>query len=254
MQAFAGLSMLGVGIATLVIGVRLLLLASRTRQLPELGFGIGFVSGSVGTALAQIGQRLVWAEPGAFATGMNGFCFGLSVLGTFFLYLVVWRVFRPTSRLAAGVVGVASLLAVVAWGMRLASGSFATGDVQQPGVVLFQLDRFALFSWSAYEAFRHSAVLRRRLRIGLADAVATVQIALWGIAGLALLPLTGVIVAFAAGFAQHPLETVGTTALVTVCTSISTGAMWCAFFPPRWLQQYALTRDVAIAGSGPRQP
>jgi hypothetical protein len=58
MQGFAAANLLLLTVVTFVVGVRLLLVARRTCRLPELLFGVAFVSGSLGTAGGQLGQRL----------------------------------------------------------------------------------------------------------------------------------------------------------------------------------------------------
>jgi hypothetical protein len=50
------------GLATLVVGVRLLLLAGRTRQLPEFLIGLAFLAGGM------LGRGLI--ETGTFATSL----------------------------------------------------------------------------------------------------------------------------------------------------------------------------------------
>ena len=242
MQSFAALSMLLVGAVTLAVGVRLLVLAARTRKLPELAFGITFVAGSVGTALAQVGQRVLWADGSTVAGVLNALCFGLAVVGTLSLYVVVWRVFRPQGFAGAALCVLGSAAAAVAWGMRIGDGSFVVLNLQNSALVVFQLDRFVLFGWSSYEALRHASMLGRRLKVGLADPLAATQIWLWGISGLLMLPVTGAIIAFVAGYAAHPLDHTFTTTLVTILPLGATLLMWCAFFPPPAVRRLALRR------------
>lgn len=247
MQSFAAASMLLVGVVTLVVGGRLLLAGARSRRLPEIAFGMGFVSGSLGVVLPQLGNRFWWTEPGPFAEAMNAGCLGFMVIGTFFLYLVVWRVFRPESLWAAALCAVGTGLAAVAWGIRLGEGSFTTNDVQTSASVLLQVDRLVLFAWSASEGLLEASKLRRRGRLGLADPIATLQIGLWGWAGVLMVATSALIVAYVSGWTRHPLEIPLATLALTIAGLGTSAFMWGAFFPPAWLQRRAHARGAEPA-------
>jgi len=238
MQAFAALSMLIALIITLAMGVRLLLVARRTRGLPELLFGISFLTGGLGQAFGQIGHRLIWNTPGPFATTMNTVLFGLVVVATTSLYAAIWRVFLADSTRGKVVFALGSGLAILGFAMRIHSGDFATMKVDSDGNLLFTVTRVALFIWGALEAFHQSSMLTKRAKLGLADAVAANQIWLWGIAAVFSIGLTTVIGHSTIVLHRSPLEDPFGTALVMLCVFGSAGAMWCAFFPPKRLRRH----------------
>jgi hypothetical protein len=237
MQAFAALSLLLITAVTLTVGVRLLLVARRTRRLPEFVFGVAFLAGGLGSGGGQLGQRLVWSQADAFAAVMNAGFYSLMVLGTVALYIAVWRIFRPDRRRAALGCGLGSAIAVLSIALRFASGDFPGARLETPGMLIFWIDRLALFVWTAFEALHYHGLLRRRLALGLADPVAANQILLWGIAALSMLGITATIATSAFLLHQHPLNLPVATAMITVLALGTSFTMWCAFFPPAALRR-----------------
>jgi len=244
LERFASIAMLITLVVTLVVGGRLLAMARRTRKLPELLFGIGFVGGGVGQGLGQLGQRVLWTTPGSFATAMSTAMFGFVVLGSSALFLVVWRIYRPGWTFGAGICCAALPLLGLCYGMRITSGDFATNDPVSAGMMLHQSLRGLLFTWASIEAIRYHGLLRKRLVLGLADPVATNQILMWGVASVFMVALNGIISwnLFAVG--RTPLADPTSTALILVATMIVSGSMWCAFFPPQALRRW-LTSPVS---------
>ena len=184
MQAIAILSMVFTAAVTLTVGVRLLLVARRTRGLPEVLFGFTFLSTALGQAFGEIGMRVLWSTPGPLATTMNALTFALLTLGTAALGLVVWRVFRPGKGWGAALCAAGCGLILMAYAVRLWDGDFVDRNGQTRGYLLHITARGILIAWTATEAIHYWSLLRRRLALGLADPVATNQILLWGISGI----------------------------------------------------------------------
>jgi hypothetical protein len=239
-QGFAALSMLVIGLVTFTVGVRLLLVARRTRQLPEFAFGAAFVAGALGSALAQVGQRLLWDEAGGVATFMNGFCFALMVLSTVLLLVATWRIFRPLEAWAMGACFVGSAAVLIVFGLRVASGELSSAEVHTPAMGFFFICRLVLFAWMSFESLRYYGMLKRRLALGLADPLAMQQIFLWGVCGLATATLTATIAGTIFLLELHPVDFAPSLAIITVLATASSLTMWCAFFPPEMMGRRAL--------------
>lgn len=242
MQAVASLSMLAVGLVTFVVGARLLSLGRRNGQLPELAFGIAFLSGSLGTVGAQLGQRLWWTKPDDFALTMNAICFAIQVLGTFALFISNWRIFRPNEGWAFLLCMTGASVAVLAWVIRLMNGDFLLTRIDTPGIAIFHAARLTVFSWAAIESLRYHAKLRRRLTLGLADPVATQQIFMWGVSAIAAGALSVTILTSAFGLGRHPLDVPTVLAVIVLLSVTLSACMWCAFFPPQALRRWAESR------------
>jgi len=238
MQGFAALGMAIVAVVTFAVGVRLLLLARRTRQLPELAFGIGFVCGALGSAAGQLGQRLLWNEPGPLATVMGTACFGMLVFSTVMIFVAVWRIFRPDVAWAKLACALGCVVTFVSFGIRIADGDLLTGQLETRGLLVYMITRSLLFIWTSAEAFRYYAMLRRRLALGLADPVATNQILLWGVASMAMLGTLGIVITSLFLLHRHPFDLPAATALITMLCLILPVSMWCSFFPPAALRRF----------------
>ena len=86
MGPWIGIGFAAFFVVALVVGVRVLLLARRTRELPELLMGIGVLGiGPVGFGLLVIAQELQASHPGVFQVmvGMSSFAISCGVLAKF---------------------------------------------------------------------------------------------------------------------------------------------------------------------------
>jgi hypothetical protein len=234
-------------LTSFAVGVRLLALATRTRQVPELLLGLTlFASGAlggifyfVGTSYAeQLGVAGPWVRGG-------GRLF-LSA-GSLALWAFTWQVFRPDRRWAAVLVGVAgSAIAVGFVGEGLVSG-FSGGSFDTLWAWLGFLARALAYLWASIESRRYFLLLRRRLRIGLGDPLVVNRFKLWGISvsaalgiyGVALANLVGDTVPDLAGGVFEP-----TWALLTSALGLVSGVcVWLAFLPPdryrRWIASHS---------------
>lgn len=232
-------------VVALVVGVRLIILAAHTRELPELLMGIGVLGiGPVGFGLmvgASIAaptnpglqQGLLWVGALAVASGALA------------KYVFNWRVYYPGRPAVGFIVAGAGL---VLFGSTIYSG-LTGGLVSQGQMAPLALARSALqigcLLWGAAESFRYWSKMRRRLALGLADPVVTNRFLMWAIG------------AFAAGFGTA----VGTTVqLVTGKASFEVGwvmassslhglvaaiAIGLAFIPPAAYRRWVTARFEA---------
>lgn len=247
MRTVAVLSMLITTVVTVTVGIRLLMVARRTRQAPELLFGIAFVGGGAGQAFAQVGQRALWADSGSLGTLLNTVCFGLVVLGSLALWAVTRRVFRPSGSLAGWLCIAGALVTLAAYGLRIVDGDFVSGSPGTRGHGVHLLARCVLMGWISVEATRHYRMLRRRVTLGLADPMATNQVLMWAISGYATLAAALVIGTWAFVLQQHPLDSLLATSMLIAIVAIVSVGTWCAFFPPDALRRRVEARAAAVA-------
>jgi hypothetical protein len=164
MELLAGIGGGAFVLVSLVIGVRVLWLARRTRGLPEFAMGLGLIlMGGLGyPVLAQFGSFLPDGER-------------------------VWLLYG------------------------------------QIGVVVFL--------WSGIESLRYFARLRKRLKIGLADASVADRFRLWGVGALCAGSVTTIVQILQA----LGIDTNGTPAGAAVIAPLGLVAsvtLWLAFLPP----------------------
>lgn len=234
-------------IVALVVGVRVLLLARRTHELPELLMGIGVLGiGPVGFGLLVGAQQVPNDLARVSLLGISGVAV---CAGVFAKFVFNWRVYHPES---AGV-----RLFVYAAGLALAGAflwsgiadRFATDRALTPPSLARSVLQVSCLLWGAGESFRYWTKMRRRVRLGLADPVVSNRFVMWAIG------------AFAAGFGTA----VGTVAQIAtgvpatdqgwvmVSSSmhglVAAVAIALAFVPPGFYVRYIRARAETPASS-----
>jgi len=227
----------------LVVGVRLLLLARRTRGFPELALGLGecLLAGLV-PPLFIVAQ--VVSEPAALvrAAAFGGHL--AYTAGCAVMILFTWRVFRPEAGWARALVYGA--LAVLATGgaLQMAHAFLAPGlaelrDPQTTSFLVMEWVSLVGFFWTAGEAFHHHARLRKQQALGLVDAVVVNRVLLWAVVGVGGVIAAGAPV-LASLLGSNVNTHVPTRILCALATLVSSLAIQFAFVPPaaylRWVR------------------
>lgn len=226
---------------SLVLGVRLLLLARRTRKLPELAIGLNFLlAGALGYGLLLAAESLrllpaPWDGRGSFA-GVTAIS-----LGAAFVALFSRTVFRPTSPTAGFALGaLGAWLALGVWGSWvLHVEGVETGIGGWLGRWAPNLGLLLAFGWSSLEPLRFHAMMRRRLRIGMGDPLVANRLLLWGLGtgAIAVVALLHLVLQLT-GRHELPPSLVGVVSLLVLTTAV---CEWLAFFPPRaWRERFAV--------------
>jgi len=218
---------------SLVVGVRLLGLARRTRRLPELAIGANFVlAGAVGYSLLLAAESLHLfpdaLEGFASFAGVGGISIGAGLIGLF-----SQRVFHPTGRPA-----LAALAVLVGWLALGVYGSWALhvshvseGPRGWLGHWAPNLGVLAAYGWSTADALRYHERMRRRVRLGIANPLVSNRFLLWGTGTLSISTLTLLhLAAQMLGAYELPPSLLGVVSLLVLVAAI---AEWLAFFPPR---------------------
>ena len=236
-------------VVSLVVGLRLLLVWHRTRELPEFALGFGlFAMGGIGYPLMIVAVQGVGLSV-TVREGCLALQIALNVVGITAMAVFTRRVFRPASPAAHA--------AVVATGVALLS--LAVWQAVSPGLWAFITDRSGAWSvsalvivaalgWSGFESLLYFAKLRRRVRLGLADPLVTQRFGFWG---FSILTAAGI------SLAGHVLELVGVPTVGSLIGALVVGppgllmsaALWLAFFPPAAYVRWVQARGVA--GSQP---
>ena len=213
--------------ASLALGVKLIALWRRTRQLPELCVGLSFLlSGGLGylawflLAVATLKEASPSLRHAIAASGLACSCLGAIANG-----IGNARIFRPGRVWPLVFVGVLGAGMAAGFGIyvRAASGhaSFWIGPVLS----------LPIFVWGASEALVLWNVLRRRARLGLADPLVTNRTGQWGVASLAAALMIAITVASRLLHGVHPATWV--PALGSGLCLVAALAIWLGFFPPR---------------------
>jgi hypothetical protein len=228
-------------IVSSILGIRLLFMAVRNQALPELLLGVAFLCGGTLGALIEA-NALVLGERGFNAGPLlaAGKTFGL--IGMISNCLFTWWVFRRDDRWALGVIGGISLWQLVAFIGHFWSGAFTTAAVQPLWFWIEFIGRLASPTWLGIEAALYWMAMRRRLAIGLGDAIVANRFALWALASA-----SGVVFLFTSVPPLYVTDGLWIALDLTLfaLAGISTAAAyWLAFFPPATYARYVEARSA----------
>ncbi len=235
---------------SLFVAVRLLLLAKRTRQLPELMIGCAYLAGGmIGYPFAVAANVLLGAAKPeaaevASVIGQSGMA-----LSAFFLLISWRRIFAP--------VGPRVLAFVVGWSLFILVALFATlqeaaaGSLEKLSDPIYWSLLFAQGGCNAIlggASFRHSRMLRRRCAIGLADPVIANRIFLWGCSSGTI--TCSYTYAICAGvMLRNGMTNIYEPIVVALFGLTSLCFVTLAFFPPRAYLAWIRANATAVEGA-----
>jgi len=208
-----------------VVGVRLLMLARRTRQIPEAALGTAFLLlGAIGYPLTTLARRGVFSSDTVNAA-LTGSGLLVQDIAGLAVVLATAQTFRGGSRRARVAVAVAAVWFAASWLGQLVTSGF--GPLEANFAYAAGLAaRTAAFGWASFEAFRAYGQGRKRLRLGLAEPLVVDRFLLFG------LGMGGVFAAFVV-FIIGRLTTANPSAAVWVLAA--TGVLGIAAAIPTWL-------------------
>jgi hypothetical protein len=209
----ARMAELGLGIflvVSLIVGVRLLALARRTRRLPELLVGAGFV---VGGALGYVPENLVLQTdvvPHPWQPFVSVGAHAAILVSALLMAIFTWRVFRPHDVWAAGLVVAFAVLLALGFSGHPVPWDFAESSSDWWWAFFTSTVRSAAFGWGAVEALRAGLAARRRAALGLAEWRGVERLLLWALAmgAVTLMSSTLLVVRTVTELAGHPLANV----------------------------------------------
>lgn len=231
----------------LIVCGRMLMLARRTREIPEFAMGGGLLSIMVlGAPLSGISQmpnlQGSYLGDGLLICGL-AFC----DIGIWLLYLFTWKVFRPSAAWARAVIYGLAVSLVVLTIFQLSS-TFEGGTASeirvrtQPYGLTFIAVVVLNFLWGSIESLYYYRQMLRRLALGLASPVVVNRFLLWGIGGAtAVVTCLGLMVVTALGknLLHDPLGQL----MLGIGASLVATCWYLTFLPPRayvvWVEQRA---------------
>jgi hypothetical protein len=237
------LGLLGISafaIASLVVGVRLLWLARRTRQFPELMIGASFLlAGFLGLALTLLGRHGPFADGARVALSLAGTALGAA--GYSLLAAFVWRVFRAGSAAGALGFGAAVLGFSAGFGLQWSAAAAGVRDTVSAGTWLSLATQAAVYVWASWESFHRAAMARRRVRLGLLEPLVAHRFLLWGVGTAAVV---GICVQMGFALWSHGRALTGAHYLAIALLGFTCAiACWIAFLPPRaYARRFAASR------------
>jgi hypothetical protein len=229
-------------VVSLLVGVRLLLLWWRTRQLPEFLIGIGVLGiGPVGFGLPVASRLITESRPDLAVALMGSGALAVTIAATAKLTFN-WRVYHPQSRAVGAIPIAAAPILLAAWLVNWATEGFSQADAAAPANLIRTSFQIGCLLWGSAEALRYWTMMRRRVRLGLGDPVVTNRFLLWGIgAGAAGVgSFIGVAAQLAIGHAAG--ESLWVMASSSLHGLVAAIALWFAFVPPVFYRRYIQER------------
>lgn len=229
-------------LVSLVVGIRLLSLARRTRELPELLIGLAFlIGGAIGYPIVVASTQLIEESP-ELARTLYYLGMPLLSLCSALLYRFWQQVYHPSKRRAAFVFWTAVALLSVGLAAQWATtevGSIAAESFWYRLQLCVQGGAYAINMWANGRFYR---ALRRRIPLGLADPIVANRVFLWTIASsvvvLQYVYTLGVVYATRPG--EHALANPG---IISGMGLVAGVLILLAFFPPgvyhRWVSAQA---------------
>jgi hypothetical protein len=187
MQVLSFLFLIVYTVASGIVGVKLLMRSRKSHGVPERLIGLAYVAApALGYPLCVLAPTLpdrAIAAP-LYVFGETSLVFGCCC----YLFFTA-KVFRPTDAWARWCAVVGSLVLVAA-GVEITWSYLVSADAAEnvarariglaPMVAVLGL----YYVWTAFEGFRYYSMMKKRMALGLADAVVTNRFLLWAFAGL----------------------------------------------------------------------
>ena len=243
LESFVGVGFLAFFVASSVVGVRLLLLWWRTRELPELLIGLGVLGiGPVGFGFITVGELCVAGAPG-LARILIGIGLAAMSVGSGAKYVFNWRVYHPESRGLQALVVIACLLLAFCFAWEYSDTGFRT-LVRPPGSYFLRIGlQVGCLLWGSGEALRYWDRMRRRVRLQLSDPVVSNRFLLWGL-GAGAAGVGSAVGGFMQWWTQlPPIEQPWVMLSSSLHGLAAAVAMWLAFVPnaryTRWIRARA---------------
>ena len=242
------LALFGIGcffVVGLLVGVRLLALWCRTRQLPELLAAVAMLGiGPLGTCVLGTGYLLFHDTslmPLFHAAGLAIQGVGFSAIACF-----AWRVFRPNDRWAVALAAIISLVLLVdGFGMFVVptpAGEFALRNHVSMSLKILAI------GWGAFESLLYWRVSNRRAAIGFADPLVSASFLMWGI-GLASGTLgLAVVYATIAWIGPGAVLSPPSQLFISCFGVVAAAAFYLGFLPPRAYRRRFGARAPAAGG------
>jgi hypothetical protein len=171
---------------SLVVGLRLLALARRRWRLPELSLAVYFLMSSV---VGTVPQLIVYSGladpslqvPDATARALLAIAVLGMAVGAAGVYVFTWKTFRPDRWWAKGIVAAGCAALAAGYATEALREGFAPVVFAGFGHWLGWAGRTAAMFGVAFESFRYWRMLRRRMRLGMAEPVVTNRFLLWSV-------------------------------------------------------------------------
>jgi hypothetical protein len=232
LQIVAALAGIASVLVAWIVGCKLLLIGRRTGQLPEFLIGLGLLmAGGFWSPLMAVGRQATGLPDTARVALVV--CGGLSgIVGMICIAVFTRRVFRPEQPWALAFTAAFACVIVALYAAQTIEPGWLTfaRDERGPWTHVSAVGTL-VYTWSCVEAALAWSALRKRQKLGLADAVVTDRMRIW--MWLQLNSMAASVVF--ATFQQIGVPVAGTTIgllLAALAGFVSAVLLTLAFMPP----------------------
>lgn len=246
LETLAGIGGGAFVVASLIIGIRLLILSARTGELPELTCGLALLlMGGLGYPLLVVVEQGESLPMGTRCVLLFSQMLCHMVANAAFAFFN-YRVFRPGVGWARALVALCCLFPIALCSAQLLGDGIVSYVVSPVGPWRWHGAAAMLtVGWAALESSRFHMLMRRRVALGLADPVVSDRVKLWAIGMTSAFATSGIgVIMEAMGLVM--VQTVVGAAVIAVLGSLSAAATWFAFLPPAWYLRRVRARAVAV--------
>jgi hypothetical protein len=251
MEQFAVVTSLATLALSILVAIRLFLVARRTRGAPEIAMGV--YQGLIVSAIVVYTVVLRGAE-----TLDPTLIFRLVVVanlliaaGVVALSIGIMRIYRPTEGWATALCFALIAWVLAGWAWSSVGETLPTTVVATPANAFFVTGRATVYLWGAFEGIRYHRMMRRRAALGLGDPVIAHRILLWGLFSLTMGTLA--VASISAGWALGDAYATWMPGrfITPVMSLVASVLLWLGFFPPaayeRFVARHAPTASNATA-------
>jgi len=226
--------------SSIAIGLRLLFLGCRTRGVPELTLGTGFLVGCVfgyAPETVVLSSDVLSAERETAVLAVTQIAIRVAAAS---VLVFTWKVFRADEPWAQTFALLVAIALVMSWIAFPSTRVHATGPRELFWYDFFAVARTVALAWGSIESLAYYRTCRMRMRIGLTDPLLTNRFLLWGV-GLAAMTLLMASTLLAAAVGVDPAVP-GWVLLESFTGLVGAIAMWLTFFPGRSYRAFVARR------------
>lgn len=253
-EVLGALGLLAFAISSVTIGTRLLIVGRRTRGVPEIAIGLGFVIGAV---VGYVPETIVLSadlmSPQTEASVLAVTQIALRGAPAAILVFTL-AVFRPSELWARVFAAVVLLALIVSWVAFPYTRTYAQSAADRFWYDLFAVFRSIAAGWGAAESLLFYRRARLQVRLGLMQPIVADRFLLWAIGMGALTLLLGTTI-WAALLGIDP-RVPAWVLLESLLGSIGAVTLWLTFFPSPAYKRYVERRwnrspdDAEVASVG----
>ena len=227
--------------------IRLLRMAMRTGQRPELLMAVGLLgTGTLGFGLSILAEVIQPSDTGMAAVLRLFGTLAISIAAMAFA-VFTQSVFRGRQTWAKALVAVTSLALAVLLAVSVHHHWLSGPDRYDPAMLGRGVLLSLVWGWMGVECLRYRSTMRRRLSIGLADPIVVNRFTLWAFVSAESVVLNSISTWMAVVAGENAMNTEAMVGLTGALGMMGAVAIYLAFLPPRAYTRWVTESSMVTA-------